>query len=60
MKILMKILQNGHEAVLQIEQNDKKKTHAGCFIVSYMFSFNKASVMTNLVILSYFLNWQFE
>jgi len=30
------------------------KLYAGCFIVSYMFSFNKASVMIDLVILSYF------
>lgn len=32
------------------------KLYAGCFIVSHMFSFNKASVMTDLVILSYFSN----
>lgn len=35
------------------------KLYAGCFIVAHMFSFNKASVMTDLVILSYFSNWQY-
>lgn len=44
----------------KLKKNDKKNPHAGCFIVPDMFSFSKASVMTNLVILSYFLIWEFE